>query len=290
MRSSLICLAIVGSATPTAASPETDIEALVRTTIDHVGDATSAAGFVKGATVIGIHANVFDFDTMKITGGEHDLSPIDFTSHGKLWPMLFGPEAPAGTRKLGKVSVVVDAGAKAAWFAAPLELSGKRTMHVSGRAELQGGKWMLRVFDAALAIPDAELAQHPVLAPREAQSFAYAPNALGKAIVGWFKTRSLGKHAASGVVLAGGSAPQELAAGADAIKFASSLDRLELIPVKLDGADTAPVVIGTAWLPISKREQDGVIQFGFRIYAVQEHGEWKWRSIQFANDQVPSRD
>ena len=47
---------------------------------------------------------------------------------------------------------------------------------------------------------------------------------------------------------------------------------------------------GTAWLAISKQERDGVIQFGFTVYAVQEKGEWRWKSIQFADDQVPERD
>jgi hypothetical protein len=45
-----------------------------------------------------------------------------------------------------------------------------------------------------------------------------------------------------------------------------------------------------AWLAISKHERDGVIQFGFTVYAVQEKGEWRWKSIQFACDQVPARN
>lgn len=278
------------AAAPAAASPGSDVEALVQTTIDHVADASSAASFTKGATVIGIHANVFELDTGKITGGEHDDMPIDFASHGKLWPMLFGKEAPAGTRKLGKVTVVVDATAHTAWFAAPLALPGKRTMHVSGVALLEGDRWLLRVLEAALAVPDSELAKHPVLAPRIAMGWAATTTKLGKAIVSWFKGRSLAKHAASGVVLAGGSAPQELASGAAAIKLASTFDHIELLPIDLDAADTAPVAIGTAWLPISKEERDGVIQFGFTVYAVQEKGEWRWRSIQFAADQVPARE
>lgn len=281
---------MVVAVAPAAASPATDVEALVRTTIDHVADASSAAGFTKGATVIGIHANVFEFDSGKIIGGEHDDTPIDFVRHGKLWPMLFGKEAPAGTRKLGKITVVIDATAHTAWFAAPLELPGKRTMHVSGVALLQGKRWLLRVLDVELAIPDRELAKYPVLAPRIAMKPATPTTKLGKAIASWFKNDSLAKHAASGIVLAGGSAPQELASGADAIKFARRLDRLDLIPISIDAADGAPVAIGTAWLAISKDESDGVIQFGFTVYAVQEKGEWKWRSIQFACDQVPARD
>jgi hypothetical protein len=290
MRASLICVAMVVAAAPAAAGPESDVEALVRATVDHAADAASAASFAKGATVIGIHANVFDFDSGKITGGEHDEAPIDFASHGKLWPMLFGKEAPAGTRRLGKVTVVVDAAARTAWFAAPLELPGRRTMHVSGVALLQGNRWLLRVLDAELAIPDGELAKHPVLAPRVAMTAATPTTKLGKAIAGWFKDHSLARHAASGVVITGGSAPQELASGAEAIKFAGRLDRLELIPIAIDAADAAPVAIGTAWFAISKHERDGVIQFGFTVYAVQEKGEWRWRSIQFACDQVPVRE
>lgn len=281
---------MIVAAAPAAASPESEVETLVRTTADHAADASSAASFMKGATVIGIHANVFDFDSGKITGGEHDETPIDFASHGKLWPMLFGKEAPAGTRKLGKVTVAVDATTRTAWFAAPLELPGKRTMHVSGVALLQDNRWSLRVLDAELAIPDSELAKHPVLAPRIAMVPAAPTTKLGKAIVSWFKDRSLAKHAASGVVLAGGSAPQELASSTDAIKFAGKLDRIDLIPIAIDAADAAPVAIGTALLAISKHERDGAIEFGFTVYAVQEKGEWRWKSIQFACDQVPERD
>lgn len=290
MRWSLICVALIVAAAPAAASPESEVEALVRTTIDHVADASSAAGFTKGATVIGIHANVFEFDSGKRTAGVHDGQPIDFASHGKLWPMLFGKEAPAGTRKLGKVTVAVDATAQKAWFAAPLELPGKRTMHVAGLAVLQDKRWLLRVLDAHLAIPDRELAKHPVLASRLMMGWAAPPTKLGKAIVSWFEKRSLAKHAASGTVIAVGSAPQELASGAAAIKFAGQLDRLALLPVDLEAADKAVVAIGNAWLPISKHERDGVISFGFTVYAVEEKGEWKWKLFQFACDQVPMRD
>lgn len=280
-----------GSAT---AGPERDVaarvEALVQTTIDHVAEPASAAGFVKGAQVIGIHANVFEFDTGKITGGEHDMEPIDFVTHGKLWPMLFGKEAPAGARKLGKVTVVVDAAGTTAWFMAPLELPGKRAMHVSGVALLQGKSWALRVLDAELAVPDAELRNYPVLAPRMMMKPATPSTKLGKAIVSWFKDRSIARHAASGVVLAGGSAPAELASGAAAIKFAAVLDRLELVPIAVEAPDGAAVAIGTALLPISKQERDGEVEFGFTVYAVQEKGEWRWRSIQFAGDQVPARE
>jgi hypothetical protein len=125
MRSSLSCAvisAMVAAAAPAAASPEGDVEALVRTTIDHVADASSAAGFAKGATVFGLYATEF------------------------------------------------------------------------------------------------------------------------------------------------------------------------VIPIEIDAAEWSPFVNGRAWLPISKNERDGVIQFGFTVYAVQEKGEWRWRSIQFACDQVPARD
>src|SRR5262249_285153 len=146
--------------------------------------------------------------------------------------------------------------AHTAWFAAPLELPGKRTMHVSGVALLQGNRWLLRVLDVELAIPDSELAKHPVLAPRVAMNAAAPTTKLGRAIIGWFQDHSLAKHAASGAVIAGGSAPAELASGAEAIKLAGRLDRLALIPIAIEAADAAPVAIGTAWLAISKQERD----------------------------------
>jgi hypothetical protein len=290
MRASVICVVMVAAATPAAASPEADVEALVRTTIDHIAEPSSAAGFTKDARVIGQHANAFYFDVGRTPNGEFAESPIEVGPQGKLWAMVFGKEAPAGTRKLGKVAVVADATGKTAWFAAPLELPGKRTMHVSGVAVLQGERWLLRVLDAELAIPDSDLAKHPVLAPRAAMGWASTDTEVGKAIVSWFKTRSLAKHAASGVVLAGGSAPAELASGADAIKFAGKLDRIALLPTDLSAPDSAAVATGIAWLPISKQERDGVIEFGFTVYAVKEKGEWRWKSIQFACDQVPERE
>ncbi len=282
----LAAIAIIVSSVVAHASPETDVEAVVRATIDHLAEASSTAGLAKGATVVGIHANVFDVDSGKITRGEHDESPIDFKTHGKLWPMVFGAESPSGTRKLGKVTVVVDA--KTAWFHAPLETSDKRTLHVSGVARAEGGKWALQVLAVELAIPDKELARHPVLAPRIAMTPDAPTSELGKAVVSWFVKRSLGKHAAHGV-LAAGSAPPELSSGGSAVDFASSLDRLELVPIAVDASDDAAVAFGTAWMPISKLEKDGVVQFGFTVYAVRESGEWKWKSIHFAADQVPAR-
>jgi hypothetical protein len=276
---------------PAIASPASDVETLVRTTVDHLADGQSSAGFAKGATVLGIHHNVIEFDTGKITAGDRSEELADLKTYGRLWPMIFGnKEKPAGTRKLGKVTVTLASDGKAAWFIAPLALPAKRTMHVSGMAMLQGTAWQLSIFSAELAIADSELAKHPVLAPRIAMTWANPKSKLGTSVVAWMKGKALAKHAASGVVLAGGSAPDELSSGPDAVNFVAKLDKLGLLSMDLEGNDTTGVAIGWAWLPISKEERDGVIQFGFAVYAVQEGGEWKWKSIQFANDQVPSRD
>lgn len=283
---SLLALAILGAAAPAAASPEGDVEALVRGTVDHLADGKSTDAFAKQAIVIGFRANVWDLDSMTRLSGEHGMDPLDEKTNGKLWPLVFGYAKPTTTRKLGKVTVLVDATGRTAWYAAPMELSDKRTMHVTGSAVFDGGVWKLKVFDAELSIPDKDLANYPVLAARPMMTVHTSTNALAKAIASWFVDHSLAKHAAAGTVLASGSAPSEIFLGAAATKFAASLDKLDLIPVWVEGSDSAVVIHGTAWLPISKQERDGVISFGFTVYAELAGADWRWRAIHFADDQT----
>ena len=88
---------VASSRASAAASPERDVEALVRTTIGHAADASSAASFTKGATVIGIHATVFDFASGKITSGEHAGTPIDFARLHLGPPRRFAASRPSAT-------------------------------------------------------------------------------------------------------------------------------------------------------------------------------------------------
>jgi hypothetical protein len=60
------------------AGPEDDVAALVQTTIDHLGGGPTT--FAKGATVIGIRANVFDYDTDR----NDDRRPSKRNSRGRL--------------------------------------------------------------------------------------------------------------------------------------------------------------------------------------------------------------
>jgi hypothetical protein len=199
--------------------------------------------------------------------------------------MVFGAEAPAQARKLGKVTVVVDG--KTALFAAPYDVP-KRTMHVSGRAVLDGATWKLQVLDIETAIPDQHLRDVPVLAPFAMMVPEAPSDELGKAVAAWFRSKTLGKHAATGGVLAVGSAPDEISAGRAAVAFAASLDKLTLIPTTIEADPAAALVHGIAWMPVSRQERDGEIEFAFTIYAVKDGAAWKWRAIQFADDQVPN--
>lgn len=267
-----VAVAALALASPAVAkpTPEADVEAVLKSTLDHVADSASTANLAKGAIVIGIHANVFDVDTLQLLRGQHAEETIDYKTHGALWPMLFGHAEPKGTRKLGKVSVIAD-GDKA-WFAAPYDVN-KDSMHVTGLAVKQNGTWTLQVLSASLVMPDSEGDKHIVLAPKIAWSAASPPSAVGKAIVSWFTTKTLAKHAAGTAVLAGGSAPSELKSGKDAIAFAALLDKLDLIPVFVEGDDKTAVITGTAWLPKLKDDD----RDGRRVRLLGLRGQRRWR-------------
>ncbi|HEY4239550.1 MAG TPA: hypothetical protein VGM88_07025 [Kofleriaceae bacterium] len=270
-----------------AASPESDVQAIVKDTIDHVGDATSGAHLAKGAIVVGHHGNVIEFASGKTLDGEREEDHFDF-ANGRLWPMVFGnADKPAASKRtLGAITVVVDG--EQAWFEAPLEIKGPKfhAMHVAGIAAHGAAGWTIQWLNVGWAIPDRSLRDYPVLAPAIAMKPADAKDELGKAVVSWFTTKSLAKHAASGTVLAGGSAPEELASDAAALKLAASWDKLKLVSPLIRTGDTPGVATVTVWMPLGA-ERDGVAQFVLTVYAVKEAGAWKWRSLQFVDDQVP---
>ena len=273
------------------AAPEADVAAVVKATIDHLADGPTT--FAKGATVIGIRANVFDYDTGKRLSGANDGSELDVKAHGRLWPMIMDKEDPASTtRTLGRVAVVVDAASRTAWFQAPLEVAAskgpKRTFHVSGVATADaGGAWSLRVFQAGATLTDRELANYVVLAPWDRMTWATTTGGQDAAVIDWFKRHAFAKNAAAGGVLAGGSAPAELATGPAAQKLAAVFDRItNLRAIELRVSDSGLVATGIAlWL--HKTERDGELELGFAIYAVKDGGAWKWRSIQFFPSQYP---
>ncbi|HUJ59747.1 MAG TPA: hypothetical protein VLX92_14685 [Kofleriaceae bacterium] len=291
MRAGLIAIALLAVPRLVHASPQADVAALVQATIDHMGDGPTT--LAKGATVIGIRANVFDYDSGKRLSGDSDGNELDLKTHGRLWPMIMDKADPAGSKRtLGKVTVVVDPASHTAWFQAPLEVApargAKQTFHVSGVATADAkGTWSLRVFQAGVTLSDRELQHYVVLAPWDMMAWATTKGSQDAAVVDWFRHHSFAKNAASGVVLAGGSAPEELASGPAAVKLAATFDKLaNLRAIDITATDTALVATGTAlWL--NKTERDGELEFGFAVYAVKEGGAWKWRSLQFYADQFP---
>ncbi|MFT3697875.1 MAG: hypothetical protein QM831_32340 [Kofleriaceae bacterium] len=265
-----------------SATPEGDVDALVRGTLDKIDQPASAGNFAKGAIVKGFHSNVFDFDTTKILDGEYGTDTYDFKAHGKLWTMAFAKEAPAGKRTLDKLTIVVDG--QSALFEGSYAAQ-KRTLHVTGQAKQDGGTWKLSLLAIEMAVPDSELRKHPVLAPEPAVRPASPNDELGKAVVTWFTKQQLGKTAATGTPLATGSAPTEIFSGADAVKFAASLDKLKLVAFDIEPASNN-IIHGHAFLAIGTEAQ-GQVEFAFTVYAVKDGAAWKWRAIHFACDQVP---
>jgi hypothetical protein len=291
MKAGLFSIALLFVPAAAHAGPEADVTAVVQATIDHLGDGPTT--FAKGATVIGIRANLFDYDTGKRLSGESDGNDLDLKAHGRLWPMIMDKEDPAtSTRTLGKVAVVVDPASHTAWFQAPLEVAPakgtKQTFHVSGVATADAkGAWSLRVFQAGATLSNHDLQGYVVLAPWDNMGWAATTGAQDAAVIDWFKHHAFAKNAASGVVLAGGSAPDELATGPAAVKLASVFDKLaNLRAIDIHATDAGLVATGTAlWL--NKTERDGELEFGFAIYAVKDGRAWKWRSLQFFTDQYP---
>ncbi len=291
MKAALISIAVLAVPGLALASPEDDVAKVVAATVQHLADGPTT--FAKGAIVIGIRANVFNYDSGERLSGSSDGEPLDLKPHGRLWPMIMDKADPAGSKRtLGKVNVVIDPGSHTAWFQAPMEVvSGRgeaQTFHVSGVATADDkGAWSLRVFQAGVTLADRKLKDYVVLAPWAMMTWAATKEPQDTATIDWLKHHSFAKNAASGVVLVGGSAPQELATGPAAIKLAAEFDKLDMRAIEIAVTGTSLVTIGTALWLNTGNERDGEIEFGFAAYAVKEGAAWKWRSLQFFEDQFP---
>ena len=261
MKAALISIAVLALPGLALASPEDDVAALVGATVQHVADGPTTFG--KGAIVIGIRANVFNYDTGERLSGANDGNPLDLKTHGRLWPMIMDKAEPtASKRTLGRVTVVVDPASHTAWFQAPLEVAPAKgdahTFHVSGVATADDkGAWSLRVFQAGVTLADRQLKHYVVLAPWGMMTWATTKEPHDTAALDWFKHHSFAKNAASGVVLAGGSAPQELATGTAAIKLAAEFDKLDMRAIDVATTGTSLVTIGTALWLNTGNERDG---------------------------------
>jgi hypothetical protein len=290
MNAARLAIAVVAVPGLAHASPEADVTAVVQATIDHLADGPTT--IAKDATVIGIRANVFEYGTGKRVSGTNDGNALDFTTHGRLWPMIMDKADPAASKRaLGKVAVIVDG--QTAWFQAPLQVApthgAAQTFHVSGVATADGkGAWSIRVFQAGATLSDSELARYVVLWPWDhAEWPATKEGTQEAAIISWFQHHTFAGNAATGGALAGGSAPDELAADSAAVKLAATFDHItNMRATDIRTTDDLLVATGSAlWL--NKTERDGEVEFGFAVYAVKDHGAWKWRSLQFFSDQYP---
>jgi hypothetical protein len=106
--------------------------------------------------------------------------------------------------------------------------------------------------------------------------------ALGAAIADWFAAGDLSKSAAaaSGPVLAGGSAPEEVGMDAAARKLVASWTGLHMALVSVDASVTGErgVARGKIRFEVPRR---GVVQLTFVAIAVRDGDTWRWRLIDF---------
>ncbi|HEY1587328.1 MAG TPA: hypothetical protein VGH63_16645 [Polyangia bacterium] len=270
-----IALAVV-LATPhvVRADAAADVGKLVETAVAHIDDDQVAAAMGLGARIIG---------TDGVDNGDYTMGKAPLFQ-------AFGDAFLKADRKLGKVTVIVDG--QRAWFQAPcaVELSSpgkseKLSVHVAGMAWKADGSgmdhkvgWAISVLMFDDALSDAELMKmgNAKLSPAKP-----APGSeLGKEVVSWFDGGTLGKHAAAGDVIAGGTAPTELATNADAIAMAKTWDPLKMVVTKIDEeTDELGWVFADVLLPAGKGK--GYVPLAVAVYAVKDGGVWKWKSLQW---------
>jgi hypothetical protein len=103
---------------------------------------------------------------------------------------------------------------------------------------------------------------------------------LAKAVVGWFAAGDLTKAAAGAPVLAAGSAPEEIAMGAGALKLVASWTALHLALVSVDASLAGDRGVVRAVVRFETKKKT-VIQLGVTVIAVKDGETWKWRLVDF---------
>ena len=103
---------------------------------------------------------------------------------------------------------------------------------------------------------------------------------LAKAVTDWFASGDLTKFAAPGTVLAGGSAPDELAMGAAATKLVATWNKMNLALASVDASVVGDRGVVRATVRFQTRKKT-IIQLGMTVFAIKDGGVWKWQLLDF---------
>lgn len=103
---------------------------------------------------------------------------------------------------------------------------------------------------------------------------------LTSAVSDWFKAGDLSKAAASGIVVAAGSAPAELGMNAAAKKLVASWTKLGMALVSIDAKVDGDRGIVSAVVRFTTKKKT-VIQLALTAIAVRDGETWRWRVLDF---------
>lgn len=199
--------------------------------------------------------------------------------------------------KLDKVEVVVDARGFA-WFhgKATFTQTGEGAMSADTVVRLNGiatkdTKWKLVAIGYSEGIDDKIMVDSANKAKPAgpATTVHDGDPAIAKTVAGWFAT-GLAKQAATGNVIANGTAASEVGSGPAAIKLVGGWDRLKLGVYKVTatpfaGGEVAFVRAAVAW------PNKGVhVRMVLAGVIVKERGAWKWVSLNFSDYTTPRHD
>jgi hypothetical protein len=185
---------------------------------------------------------------------------------------------------------VASAGPRAVWFhgvvkavyvsdepdtflAAPVRLSG---------IAVDDGGWKIAAIAWSRAIPDAELfkqAHAPGSPPPSVPDVAAA-----KVVASWLRGGSIAKDVASSpLVIANGTAPNEIAQGAGAAKLAKIWDTLKMTPgpFSFEAKQVGTVAFVKAPVALKGKKPGTAITMWLGAVLVEEYPTWRWVSLSF---------
>jgi hypothetical protein len=281
IRAALTACALALAGTPahadTPKSPAAQVEALVRALLAQNGEPGKLTAIVRD-----------------------DVYFVDGSSKTTLNTDVFAVRAIANPKS---VHVTVDAAHHVAWFQAvteetPVDTSGDachymgtmcdpqpHPMHVSGLAIDDKG-WKLAAVFFTRAMPDKDLlalSKQPYFSSATIPKKPPATSGdadLAKAAAAWLA--GLGKSAAAGEVLATGSAPDEVASGAAAVKLASKWDKLKLLGASIDATTVAGGAIGIVNAEVVwPYRKDLAFPLRLAAIAMRDGTTWKWVLLDF---------
>ena len=294
MRRILPILIVMAVTSAASADKAGDVTTLVKKHLDTMA-AADDAGYVK---TLAKDAELFDGNGISFTmSGCKDCPSESFKA-------IYGEYAMGKAKhKLGKLVVQVDDAHGVAWFQGPFEATFKSegganpcgpptagssttTMRVSGIAVFDDKAWKIAAVMYTHPMADADLIDkaksYETKVPTGSPELS-GDAAISKAVLAWFPKVSAAKTGGKSIV-ASGSAPGEYFEGAGVAKVAPEWDKLGLVVARLDahayGGGSVVFVHADTLMPIKKT--NFAAPLALAAIAVQEGGEWKWVSLQFA--------